>query len=114
MPDEPKKINFRSDVKKGEFKRALVMFANNAAYRERAQKDPGLILKDFALTKPELDALGTAAILSGADVHEIDKARLNAMQADVGVHPDITGGRWSISCCSCCCCCCGETAVVAA
>jgi hypothetical protein len=103
-----------ADYAKGDddFRSALTKLASDPDYRQKAQKEPELIERDFALNVKELQALRQVAVLSGADVSVVDvfrgskiseRARIGNPAEDVDV-----------SCCSCCCCCCGETAVIAA
>lgn len=89
------------------FREALRKIASDAAYRQKAIADPKSILNDFELTKRDVDALRQAAILSGADVTEIDKlmSRPDVANYD-GDHPMFMNNG-----CCCCCCCCGETGV---
>lgn len=93
----------------GDFRRVLSRLASDSAYREAATRDPDLIAKDFKLTLKELQALRQVAIMSGADVTQVNQIRAQEIrtQAAERLATDI-----DVSCCSCCCCCCGETAVV--
>jgi hypothetical protein len=84
-----------------EFRKALTKLATDLKYRNEATKAPSNITKDFNLTPEELKALREVAILSGADVAEIDKLRLH----ESGPHAEAVNVH--VHCC--CCCCCGET-----
>lgn len=90
-----------------QFKKALTRLADDKAYRTKAMKNPAVIVKDFKLSLKELSALRTVAVMSGADIKQVD--RLSAATIDLQAGGGLAD--WDVSCCSCCCCCCGETAV---
>lgn len=90
------------------FRMALSRLASDVTYRERAMKEPTLIVRDFDLSRKELMALREAAVLSGADISRVDQMRA----AEILVNASGMGvADVDVSCCSCCCCCCGETAI---
>jgi hypothetical protein len=96
----------------GDFKKALSKLASDAAYRNKATRDPNIITQDFKLSLAELEALRDAAEMSGADLSQVRKVRAQSFQQLSTQAPHATTDlRINISCCSCCCCCCGETAV---
>jgi hypothetical protein len=98
-----------------DFRRALGRLATDTDYRERATRSPELITESFQLSVRELVALRHVAILSGADVSEVDRVRAAAIERRATGElqlPPTEAIDIDISCCSCCCCCCGETAVV--
>lgn len=87
-------------ISSAEFKKALTRLSTDVAFREKAVKDPTLIIKEYQLTLSQLTALRQSAVLSGAAFANIDKFRTVVGDAAADVN---------VSCCSCCCCCCGET-----
>ncbi|MFF4888096.1 hypothetical protein ACWD6Q_34230 [Streptomyces nigra] len=97
------------------FRQALNKLASDPDYRTVATADPQRLVSDFQLEPKELEALRTAAIMSGADVTAVDLIRADSIkQAALG---RAKGETWASmenggSGCSCCCCCCGETSVV--
>ena len=91
-----------------EFRRAMKILATQTDYRDRAIKDPSMILEDFDLSARELQALAGVARLSGADLRMIDQSVAAELLAD---HGGLAAADVDVSCCSCCCCCCGETSV---
>lgn len=98
-----------------DFRRALARLATDTEYRERATREPELVTENFELSVRELVALRHVAILSGADVSQVDRVRASAIERRAAGElrlPDAEAIDIDISCCSCCCCCCGETAVV--
>lgn len=99
IPVRPKKPD--------QFREALGKLATDKGYREKATKDPMMIIQDFKLSQKELSALRNVARMSGADVRAVDRltATAIAVAVDHAADTDI-----DVSCCSCCCCCCGETA----
>jgi hypothetical protein len=84
----------------GQFREALRRIASDTAYRNSAIQNPRIVLNDFRLSLQDLRALRDAAVLSGADVSQVDNL-LN--QSQVGPIP--------ADACCCSCCCCGETGV---
>jgi hypothetical protein len=93
-----------------DFKSALTKLASDPDYRSKAQQDPELIQKDYGLSVKELQALRQVALLSGADVSQVDALR----GKEIANRSTEEAAAVDVSCCSCCCCCCGETAVIAA
>jgi hypothetical protein len=103
--------------KPDEFRKALSRLATDADYREKAQKNPAIIVRDFKLSLRDLQALRQVAVLSGADVTAVNKVRAKEMARLAPEFAVVGKGALAatdidISCCSCCCCCCGETAVL--
>ena len=89
------------------FAQVLTKLASDPGYREIAIADPSIITRDFKLSLKELQALRQVAVMSGADITNVNRYRVAEFAARANLAaPDI-----DISCCSCCCCCCGETAV---
>jgi hypothetical protein len=84
----------------GQFRDALRRIATDTAYRNSAIQDPRKVLTDFKLSMQDLRALRDAAVLSGADVSQVDKI---LSQAELGPVP--------ADACCCSCCCCGEAGV---
>lgn len=93
------------------FREALTRFASDPSFREEATRNPELVQENFKLSLEELQALRQVAIMSGADVSEVDKARAQVFERLAG---RVKAVDVDVSCCSCCCCCCGETAVLTA
>jgi hypothetical protein len=92
------------------FKAALTKLASDPEYRQKAQEDPTIIEKDYGLSVKELQALRQVAVLSGADVSQVDHIRGTMIAERSGDElKSVDNG-----CCCCCCCCCGETAVLVA
>ena len=91
-----------------EFQRALTVLASDGEFRAQATKDPRVITRKFKLSLTELESLREVAIMSGADVTAVNKARVQAISERV---TSVSATDIDVSCCSCCCCCCGETAV---
>jgi len=116
----PKVVN----VNASEFRRALARLASDPAYRERAMNDPSVITADYKMTLKDLQSLREVAVMSGADVTEVNKLRAQSLSAvafgniatlgpgasEVLKNPGNIAADVNVSCCSCCCCCCGETA----
>jgi hypothetical protein len=90
-----------------QFKQALTRLAEDQAYRRKAIRNPAVVVRDFDLSLKELSALRGVAVMSGADIKQVD--RLSA--AAIDLHAGMENMDIDVSCCSCCCCCCGETAV---
>jgi hypothetical protein len=93
-----------------DFKAALTKLASDPEYRQKAQEDPTVIEKDYGLSVKELQALRQVAVLSGADVSQVDHIR----GTKIAERSSEELQSVDVSCCSCCCCCCGETAVLVA
>ena len=91
------------------FKAALNRLGSDNAFRDAVTKDPSKLTTDFQLSVRELQALRTAAVLSGVDASVIDKQRAKAITdfARAG-----QPAEWDVDVSCCCCCCCGESAVV--
>jgi hypothetical protein len=110
---------------KDAFREALAKLANDRDFRDNAQAEPDLLLKDFPeLGLGELQALRQVAVMSGADVSNVDNVLWNQMHLPAKFlepvppafprpGPSEVAGGVHIHCC-CCCCCCGETAIVLA
>ena len=88
------------------FKKALNRLSTDREFRDRAVAKPEILTTEFSLSVKELHALRSAAVLSGADMRQIQKVRGTEIARGLAL-PDID---IDISCC--CCCCCGETSVV--
>jgi hypothetical protein len=100
-----------------EYKKALTRLSNDPAYRKLATRNPNIITRDYKLSPRELYALRGAAVMSGADVREVNKMmRERAIDEEVrrGTSRAIASRSVDVDVdhCCCCCCCCGETAVV--
>ncbi|MDQ3964526.1 MAG: hypothetical protein M3277_11545 [Actinomycetota bacterium] len=91
-----------------QFREALTKFASDPSFREEAMRSPEIVQENFKLSLEELQALRQVAIMSGADVSEVDKVRAKVFANRAG---RVEATDVDVSCCSCCCCCCGETAV---
>lgn len=88
------------------FKKALNRLSTDKEFRDRAVTKPEVLTTEFRLSVKELHALRSAAVLSGADMKQIQRVRGTQIAQGIGIADvDI-----DISCC--CCCCCGETSVV--
>jgi hypothetical protein len=102
-------------TRSSQFAAVLSRLASDPGYRGQAIAQPELIGRDFKLTLRELKALREVAILSGADVSQVNRIRANEylMRADELRAIDRLSpvADVDVSCCSCCCCCCGETAL---
>lgn len=117
MPPTPRlPIVVPPKAEPGEFRKALTRLASDEAYREKAQKDPQLIMNDFKLSVRDLQALRQVAVLSGADLTAVNKVRAESFARLGSEFTHLGRGGLAadvnVSCCSCCCCCCGETAVL--
>ena len=97
-----------SKIQEGEFRKALTKLSSDPAYRERATKNPEVVVNDFKLSLKELQALRQVAVMSGADVKAVNRVRSDLIAKGV---TSVSATNVDVSCCSCCCCCCGETAV---
>ena len=94
-----------------QFREAISRFAGDAEFREEAMSNPEVVQDNFKLSLEELQALRQVAILSGADVSNVDRLRIDSIRKFVE-RGDLAAVDVDVSCCSCCCCCCGETAVL--
>lgn len=88
-----------------DFREALRRLASDNAYRLQATNDPKSILADFNLKKHDIEALRSAAIMSGADLTEVDKLLAKPGVANYPLGADMLMDNG----CCCCCCCCGDT-----
>lgn len=89
----------------GAFKSVLTKLASDKGYLRATVNMPKKLLEDFPeLTIQELDALRDAAILSGADLSNIDPLHAGLAKARPGSGATLGGNG------CCCCCCCGTTA----
>jgi L-alanine-DL-glutamate epimerase-like enolase superfamily enzyme len=105
-------LNLTSKKSPATFKKALNKLATDQAFREKTLKSPESLTTEFKLSVHELRALRQAAVLSGADMTQIDSIRSRAIKA--GLATGNLAADWDIDISCCCCCCCGETAVVKA
>lgn len=92
------------------FKKALNRLSTDKEFRDRAIAKPEILTTEFRLSLKELHALRAAAVLSGADLTEIQRVRGNAIERFAVTRTNVADVDIDISCC--CCCCCGETSVV--
>lgn len=94
---------------KSPFREVLTRLSTDKGYLQSATANPMKLLEDFPeLTIQELDALRDAAILSGADVSNVDPLHARITGARPGSGESLGG---DITAC-CCCCCCGTTGTV--
>lgn len=108
----PKRRPLEKGGETRQFAEVLSKLASDPGYRERAVADPATIAIDYKLTLKELQSLRQVAILSGADITNVNKLRAEEMLQRIDA-AYLDNADVDVSCCSCCCCCCGETAVVA-
>lgn len=89
------------------FREALRRIASDNTYRIDVTANPKKLLGDFQLTKSDVEALRQAAIMSGADLTQVDALLSKPGVANYnGMKPMLMNNG-----CCCCCCCCGETGV---
>ena len=89
------------------FKAALSKLGADKAFRAQVEKNPAVLTKEF-LSLTELNALRQVALLTGADITQINKVRATGIAATN--RAQLAAIDIDVSCC--CCCCCGETAVL--
>lgn len=105
-------LNLTAKKNPATFKKALNKLATDKAFRDKALKSPEALTTEFKLSVHELRALRQAAVMSGADVKQIDAIRSRAIKA--GLASGSLAADWDVDISCCCCCCCGETSVVKA
>ena len=103
-------LNLTSRKNPATFKKALNKLATDKTFREKALRSPEALTTEFKLSVHELRALRQAAVMSGADMKQIDATRSRAIKA--GLASANLAADWDVDISCCCCCCCGETSVV--
>ena len=87
-----------------QFKAVLTKLCTDKGYLRAATANPKKLIEDYpGLTIQELDALRDAAVLSGADVSNVDPLHAKIYYSKPGQRGL---GDGDITACCCCCCCC--------